>query len=171
MKVAAFLLAALVLAASIPILVRCNETLANENFNLDNNNAGDNYVFDLKTGDTISISVVANQGQVVFEVTNTMGRTYVNQADIGTGGWHGQWAVPTDDTYNLGVWLESGSDTASGTMTLTSSGTGNTQQDGRGGEFDSAPIVVAVILLLIWFISVPLLVRRREQSPPPPPQT
>lgn len=178
MKGAACLLVALLFLAAIPVLVRCDETLLNEQLALTPDNASRSYKFDLTSGDTISITLgVTGQGLINFHVMNSSDSQLLDKYNIGNQGWQGQWTVPYNDRFEFVIELTT-QDSHAANIKLTSSGTGNGgQQGGGGGGFDALPIVVAVILVLAWLVSVFLIIRMRKQpqlpsspeEPPPPP--
>lgn len=170
MKWTVFLAIALFLFATMPILVRCEETIINDQFTFDESNANslNVHAVSLKSNDTISIRLVVSQGTIGFKIEDTMVRTLLNKENVGTGGWQGQWTVPYDDIFNFELYLErDAASAAAGTITVTNS---TSQGGGGGGGFDPLPIVVAVIALIVWFVSVFLIVRIRKQLPPPPEQ-
>jgi hypothetical protein len=170
MKRTVLLATALLLLATMPVLVRCEETIIDDQFTFDESNANslNVHAVSLKSNDTISIRLAVSQGTIGFKIEDTMVRTLLTKENVGTGGWQGQWTVPYDDVFNFELFLErDASNAAAGTITVTSS---TSQSGSGGGGSDPLPIIVAVIALIVWFISVFLIVRMRKQPPPPPEQ-
>jgi hypothetical protein len=130
MKGAACLLIALLFLAAMPVLVRCAGTLLNEQVTLNADNASKSYVFDLTSGDTISITLsVTGQGFIDFHIMNSSDSQLLDRYDLGTEGWQGQWTVPYNDRFEFVIELTLASledeDTVS--ITLTSAGTSGPQ--------------------------------------------
>jgi hypothetical protein len=193
MKGAAFLAIALLLLATMPVLVRCETTFVNEQFTLDNSNTERSYDVNLTRGDTIGITLHASgQGAAVDFQIAVWGTHGFNPTDKwqNIGGEecisNQQWSVVEDYGYDFEVTLVSG-DQATVTITLTSAGTGSQPPSnikasgglgvvdlggtpsGGGGGFDPTPIVVVVMVLLAVLISAFFIIRLRKQPPPPPP--
>jgi hypothetical protein len=130
MKGAACLLIALLFLAAMPVLVRCDGTLLNEQVTLNADNASKSYLFDLTSGDTISITLsVAGQGFIDFHIMNSSDSQLLDRYDLGTEGWQGQWTVPYNDRFEfiIELTLASVGDEDTVGITLTSAGTSSPQ--------------------------------------------
>jgi hypothetical protein len=130
MKGAACLLIALFFLAAMPVLVRCDGTLLNEQVTLNADNASKSYVFDLTSGDTISITLsVTGQGFINFHIMNSSDSQLLDRYDLGTEGWQGQWPVPYNDRFEFVIELTLASlqDEDTVNITLTSAGTSSPQ--------------------------------------------
>jgi hypothetical protein len=156
----------------MPVLIRCETTILNEQVTLDGQtgNIVKEYYASLTNGDTISITLDVSQGSIAFLILDSSGSVLLDKGNIGTEGWQGQWAAPSSDNFKFVVETAQGfAGQAAVHFTVTSAtGSGGPQPAQQGGGFDPTPIVVAVVVLLAWFIFVLLIVRMRKQPPPPP---
>jgi hypothetical protein len=178
MKGIVFLAVALLILATLPVLVRCETTFLNEQFTLDNSDVqglsyARGYYIELTRGDTIGIKLdVSGQGSTIDFKLLDSSRNTIDDQTIGTEGWQGQWTVPYDDKFAFLVGLIGG-DQAAVTITLTSASHSypiatSTGGVGVGGGFDPLPIVVGVVVVLVLLVVVFLIIRMRRRTPPPP---
>ena len=117
----------------------------------------------------ITIDGVSWTGSVDFHLFNSTDGDLLHQGSIGTNGYHAQWKVPYDDTFEFLVELTSGDQTGYH-LAVTSSG------GGQGGGFDPTLIIVGVVIALVVVLVVAfMIIRIRKQPsaptelPPPPP--
>lgn len=170
MKAAAYLLVALLLVAATSVLVRCDDTFINAELLLTPDNASKSWVGTLNNGDHISISLtVSGYGKISFHILNSHDNQLLDETNIGTEGWQGQWNVPYDDEIEFEVELTSADQAVVGVRVTLTGTDGGTQQRGGGGGFDPTPIAAVMIILLVVLISVFFIFRLRKQPPPPPP--
>jgi hypothetical protein len=187
MKGAGFLAIALLLLATMPVLVRCQTTFLNEQITLNNSNVHEEtdlrwWTFGPMTkGDTISVTLgVSGNSPIDFDIY-VMGwdtPTQFEKKGIGTEGLQKQFTVPEDENYSFSISVASTDPAASVTVTITLSTSASQSPSlieaksggaGSGGGFDPTPIVVIVMVLVAVLISVFLIFRLRRQPPPPPP--
>jgi hypothetical protein len=174
MKGAAFLAIALLLLATIPVLIRCDGTLVNAEYWLKDTDTWHSWSGDLKNGDILSITVKVlgstPNGLINFYISNSHDSHLLDKTNIGTDGWQGQWTVPYDDSITFRIELASGSDQAIVSVNITwAAGTDGQQPAQQGGGFDPLSIVVVVMVLAAVLISALFIVRLRKQTPLPPP--
>lgn len=87
MKGAAYLMFALLFVAAIPVLVRCDGTILNDQFTIEADSPSfNNHIVDLKSGDTISIKLNVSQGMINFKIMDPNAHFLLDREGIGTGG-------------------------------------------------------------------------------------
>jgi hypothetical protein len=170
MKAAACFLIALFLLSVAPVIARCDDTFINAELFLTQDNASKSWVGTLNNGDHISISLTVNgYGKINFHILNSHDVQLLDETNIGTEGWQGQWTVPYDDDIEFVVELTTADQAVVGVRVTLTGTDGGTQQQGGNGGFDPTPIAIIVIVLLAMLISIFFIFRLRKQPPPPPP--